>query len=227
MPRARKTKELIEKVPKVELTKGEEPEPKSKLRLFLEDENKVALAESLAEAGFSVNSIASKLKISGTTFSHWIKTGQRLQEEAPEDDTVKLYQILAEKWSTARGLAELSLMQRNPELYLTRGPGALLGDDWQETKGTAVEEQAKLEVGTQFLEALKLLRKQGYDLNTIIDGDTMSLITATPKSLDYKEEASQAPKSFALPGELGKLSTTLDTTLDLKYGAKDASTQEN
>ena len=88
------------------------------------------------------------------------------------------------------------------------------------------EEQAKLEVGNQFLDALKLLRKQGYDLNTIIDDDTLSMVTQTPKLALTGKEESEKPKAFALPGELGKLSEQLDSTLDLKYGAKDVSIEE-
>lgn len=227
MPRAKKPKELVQKVPEVPVTKITIVEPKSKIRELLDDDVKMAKADELAQAGFSVSSIASALGIPGTTFQKWIKMGKQLQEDAPTDDTVILFQRLAKSWATARGLAELSLLQRNPEFYLTRGPGALLGDDWAEESKEEVKDQAQLEVGSQFIDALKLLRKQGYDLNTIIDNDTLALNIGAPnQATNNLLEQKVDPPRFTLPGELGKNVAELEQVLDLKYGAKDASSQE-
>jgi hypothetical protein len=194
----------------------------SSINKLIEDDNLMSDACEWASVGFSVSSIAAKLKIPGPTFNKWINDGKTLASTDPGAPEAILFTKLAEGWAIARGLAEASLAQCKPEIFLTRGPGKLLGDDWIESKGTVQDESAnKLNIGSEIIESFKLLREQGIDLNDIIDNDRLQLIGVAPATKTLLEEKNIDSKITSLPGKLRQDTLLLEQTLDLKYGKKE------
>jgi hypothetical protein len=71
--------------------------------------------------------------------------------------------------SDARTIAEAAVANRKPELYLERGPGRLLGDDWAD-KANDTNELAHPQPSPQMLlAALATLRAQGISLDSLVD----------------------------------------------------------
>jgi hypothetical protein len=189
---------------------------------LLDNETMMQEACTLASAGFSVSTLAAKLKIPTSTFNKWINDGQQLSVIDPGAPEAMLYTRLAEHWAVARGLAEASLAQTKPEIFLTRGPGRLLGNDWAETKDEkTVAEGDKLQIGVEIIESFKLLREQGIDLNDIIDNDKLSLIGIAPPTKTLLEEIGIDKTITSLPGKLRSETALLEETLNLKYKDKE------
>jgi hypothetical protein len=217
----KKPKKIVTKPPKVELVPVEDTfiSPINKL---LDNERLMKQAEEWASIGMSVSSIAAKLKIPTSTFNKWINDGKKFSVLDPGAPEAILFTRLADGWATARGIAEASLAQTKPEIFLTRGPGKLLGDDWIEQKGTAQsEDNSKLNIGSELIDSLKLLRKQGVDLNEIIDNDKLQLIGVAPPTKTLLEEKGIESKVTSLPGKLRADTLLLEQTLDMKYGTKE------
>jgi hypothetical protein len=217
----KKRRKIITKPVPVELTVPLEDKVPAINRL-IEDDDRMHKAIEWAKIGFSVSSIAAQLKIPGATFNKWINDGKNLAVTDPGAPEAILFTALAEGWAIARGLAEASLAQSKPEIFLTRGPGKLLGDDWIESKGSVQDENAnKLNIGSEIIESFKLLREQGIDLNDIIDNDKLQLIGVAPPPKTLLEEKNIESKITSLPGKLRQETLLLEQTLDLKYGTKE------
>ena len=214
----KKPKKIVTKPPKVEMIPVEDTFVPA-INKLLDNERLMRQAEEWASIGMSVSSIAAKLKIATSTFNKWINDGKKFAVTDPAAPEAILFTRLADGWATARGIAEASLAQTKPEIFLTRGPGKLLGDDWIEQKGTTQsEESGKLNIGSEFLVSLKLLREQGVDLNEIIDNDKMQLIGVAPPTKTLLEEKGIENKITSLPGKLRADTLLLEQTLDMKYG---------
>lgn len=217
----KKRKKIVTKPPKVELIPVEDTFVPA-INKLLDNERLMKQAEEWASIGMSVSSIAAKLKIATSTFNKWINDGKKFAVTDPAAPEAILFTRLADGWATARGIAEASLAQTKPEIFLTRGPGKLLGDDWIEQKGTAQsEDNSKLNIGSEIIESLKLLRDQGVDLNEIIDNDRMQMIGVAPPTKNLLEEKGIENKITSLPGKLRADTLLLEQTLDMKYGTKE------
>lgn len=217
---ARRKNMPITEPPTFEVIKAEVVEqPMTKLEKLLNDPVKLNQATEYAKLGASSSTIASRIGMPIAAFCKWMVEGKKKQEDDPGSPEARLFSIMADAWSNARTLAEASLAQRDPLTFLTRGPGRLLGDDWVEQVETvAVEEKDTLQVGTEFVDALKLLRQQGIDLNEIIDKDQLTLNTNAPKSKPAIENKATEVQVNNLPGELGAKATALQQILNLKFG---------
>lgn len=221
MATKKKPKKIVTKPPTVELVPVKDTFVPA-INKLLDNERLMRQAEEWASIGMSVSSIAAKLKIPTSTFNKWINDGKKFAVTDPLAPEAILFTRLADGWATARGIAEASLAQTKPEIFLTRGPGKLLGDDWIEQKGTAQsEENSKLNIGSEIIESLKLLRDQGVDLNEIIDNDRMQMIGVAPPTKNLLEEKGIENKITSLPGKLRADTLLLEQTLDMKYGTKE------
>lgn len=189
------------------------------LENLLADSIAMKQAFELASAGFSMSSIAATLGFPTTTFIMWIKKGKSLEEESPNSPEVILWKELSKGWATAKGLAEAKLAQVDPKFFLTRGPARLLGDDWDEDiSGQANKTKETLDVGADFITALKSLREHGHDLNEIIDNDLLSVrVDHKDKPVDILEKHGITDKAqVGLPGPFAKKTIELDNLLNLE-----------
>lgn len=175
----------------------------------------------LASAGASIGSIAASLKISSSFFTKWIHKGMQDSEANMNTPYRELWDLIAPCLAIARTLAERTLSERDPKYYLTHGPGKLLGEDWQEKAGNQVDpDSMKLEMGQDFLIAMKLLRQQGVDLNQIIDSDSLTVNTSAPPKAEslLEKHGMGIISNPSLPGPIASKADQLDQTLNLEYG---------
>jgi hypothetical protein len=190
----------------------------STVETLLSDFVAMQKAVEMAQAGFSMSSIAASLSIPVNTFISWIKKGRSNEEEVPNMPEVILWRELSKGWAIAKGLAEANLSKMDPKFFLTRGPARLLGDDWDEDTSSAANKQKEtLDVTADFITALKRLRERGHDLNEIIDHDMLTIKTDhTDKPVDLLEKhgINQVPK--ALPGPMANQAMQIDSILNLE-----------
>jgi len=175
-------------------------------------------AVDMAQAGFSMSSIASSLGIPAANFINWIKKGKTNESDNPGMPEVMLWRELARGWAIAKGLAESNLSKMDPKFFLTRGPARLLGDDWDEdTSGSANKTKETLDVTVDLLTALKRLRERGFDLNEIIDKDLLSTKSDyQDKPIDLLEKHGINTVTTGLPGPLAQSTAQLDCILNLE-----------
>ncbi len=217
-----RTKRILKKIstlqktePSIELVPYTEERRESILERLLRDNRKVQILIDKASMGCSLGTIASALGVSSQTFNVWVHRGRedslKYDPEFTLTPHMKLWGVLQEALSKARNIAESSLLTRNPEAFLKSKTAALLGDDWTDDKISLEEEEAKtrLDVGQTLLESLKLARKQGMDLNDIIDNNLLTLKTEAPQ----EKEEDMLNQNGILPNLFPSLPTGLAKTL--------------
>jgi hypothetical protein len=112
--------------------------------------------------------------------------------------------------SDARTIAEAAVANRKPELYLERGPGRLLGDDWAD-KANDTNDLAHPQPSPQMLlAALATLRAQGISLDSLVDqmgaapGGVLDLLGVSNTLQGEGNRAGQcSPSSSPLPAPYG------------------------
>ena len=193
-----------------------------KLESLLQDEQKLADIHARCQGGASIGTISGVLGIPDKIFRDWVYRG-RAEWNKYDPDFVKtpymqLWEILSSAWADARTIAEAMFQKCNPEKFLQSKTSALIGDDWVDKNDSEDEkvQKTQLNVGTELLSSLKLLRNQGYDLNQIIDQDKMTLIVDAPKEKpeDYLRSAGLIEeKKEYLPGALQEVVDTMSSNL--------------
>lgn len=189
----------------------------SKLEKLLSDPDVVNQIQSRSQLGASVGTIAAVIKVPTETFTRWVNKGKEQAEKYdPEFVTtpyMELWEILRSGWAEARTLAEAMFQKNNPEKFLKSKTSKLLGSDWEEEVVSSEEdmERKTLQVGTQLIESLKLLRKKGFSLDEIIDTDKMSLLTSSPpeKKEDILKKNGVTLKNDSLPSSLAYSANTV------------------
>jgi len=194
------------------------PHPPGTIGYVLDDPSISSEIESYANAGFTISTIAARINISERTFRKWVLQGK--EDHALEQPTLhaRLWSLLSKGWATARGLAESRVAEMDPKWFLTRGPSKLLGEDWTDTTEKEEQQQLRLEVGTEMVQALKILRNQGIDLNEIIDKDMLTLNTSINEKDESTKKVSEEIKTLGLPGQLSDIADNLEQHLNLTYG---------
>lgn len=192
----RKIEKIQRTEPIIELVPYSEKSKESLLEGVLKNQKKVTLIQDRAALGCSLGTIAACIGISPQTFSNWAYRGRedclKYDPEFTLTPHMKLWRYLQEGYSQARLLAETSLAQKDPEKFLKSKTSQLLGDDWTEEKISPEEEELKtrLDIGSNLVASLELARKQGLDINAIIDLKLLSIKTDPPKETEEEVKAS-------------------------------------
>jgi hypothetical protein len=184
---------------------------------LLEDEDKLRVIDDFTKAGWSLGTLAGMLDLKYSTLRRWVLRGRDEHQEKVHSAYVELWVKLSKGWSVARGLAESTIAKIDPKFFLMKGPGKLLGDDWEDD---AVEEETEdkhslVVAGAEFITALKSLRKQGLDLNQIIDNDMLSINTQVDQKVQTVEETVGIGVTQGLPGPLEELVQQADKAFGL------------
>jgi hypothetical protein len=206
-----KTEPVVELVPLNDKTK------ETLLEGILKNHKKVGIIQDKAFLGCSLGTIAACVGVSPQTFSNWAYRGRedclKYDPEFTLTPHMKLWKYLQEGYSQARILAETSLAQKNPELFLKSKTSQLLGDDWVESKISSEEEETKtrLDVGANLIASLKLARRQGLDINSILDLDLLTIKTEAPKEKEQDLLTSNGVLSNVFPSLPSSLATNIET----------------
>jgi len=197
----------------------------TRIELLLQDFISMQKAKEMASVGFSMSSIAAALEIPASQFIGWIRKGKDNEEHSPNLPEVKLWKHLAKAWAVAKGLSESKLAQVDPKFFLTRGPAKLLGNDWDDDASSGAQHKKEsLDVGEDFITALKALRERGHDLNEIIDNGLMTIkVDRQEKPVDLLEKHGITHIAPALPGPLAKQTIALDEILKIQRTFDDQS----
>lgn len=188
-------------------------EDKNRLERFLEDSTSIEIVSSLSSLGCSVGTIAAKLGVPYSRLLDWLEKG-KLESSTYDPDFcstpyMELWSVFSEGMSTARQLAEGSLAQRDPERFLRSKASKLISDEWIEEEKAQEEEKStstSLPAGEDFIESLKAFRAMGYDLNDIIDKDSLQMRLSPPPV--KKEDVLKA--NGLVPNVVSSLPKTVD-----------------
>lgn len=133
---------------------------------------------------------AAQLGVVQSTLTNWLLKGKKEFEAGKDTLHAQFYTDTVEAVADARAKAEGMVMEDNPLVWLKRGPGRFLGDDWNDTpqvdhKGNLVEYEvdgtqtikieAKEEDTTQvsnqadIIKSLIELKKAGISLDQLLD----------------------------------------------------------
>lgn len=140
---------------------------------LLEDEDKMATLREMLSSGASFSTVSAALGYRPATLPGWFAKGQK-QKRGP-------YAILRREClmaaSKAKHVAEAKLLDKSPEKWMERSTASRSLDTIEDTTITnTLNAQNSLKLGAQkALDALRVLRAQGFDLNTLIDKDELTL----------------------------------------------------
>ena len=187
--------------------KGKAPEPKLSiedtliamdeashpLKEHLDDPVFVQTIETLCSIGASIGTMAAKLGISDRSFRKWVKQGHEDSEnELPTFSLQReLWDIISKGLADSRMMAEAALAKRNPEKFLTSKTMQLLGDDHVDEVEAQEYIPETMELGNNLIESFRVLRKQGVDINQIIDSGQIYLEAEKQdeqKTLEYRPD---------------------------------------
>lgn len=220
-PRKRKPKnEIVEEVNN-SLSNIAIPQEITEIEELVMNPIKRKVITEWASVGGTLGTIAAQLGLSLFKVKSWIERGKEEFHKNEKDTSpyAELWRIVSSGLATARGLAEAKVAAIDPKFFLTKGPARLLGNDWEEADEELQE--SKLQVGIEFVQALKLLRKQGFDLNEIIDKDKLDIMIKPEAQEDANnvlEQEGIITLNQGLPGSLQNMVEDIENKLNLNYG---------
>ena len=180
---------------------------------FSQDAIKLTLLEENAALSASVGTLASILDLPYETFDKWLKRGkvefEQYSGSGVETPHMIIYESFRKGWAKARLLLENAMGAKDPEKALKSKASKLIANDWEEESIEEEEENTTISTGANMIEALKMLRAQGMDLNEIIDNNGLA-ITQPPE----KQEDSVLEKAGLLPSGNVSLPNTLRQRVD-------------
>lgn len=79
---------------------------------------------------------AAQIGVAPSTLVNWLQKGKKEFEDEEETYHAQFYSDTVEAIAEARATAEGMVMEDNPLMWLKKGPGRFLGDDWSDNPQT-------------------------------------------------------------------------------------------
>jgi hypothetical protein len=131
--------------------------------------------------GGSVTAGAASIGVSPSAASRAVAAGKR------KDATAALKKVrrdVLEAISAARVLTEAELRSSDPKFWLTRGPGRILGDDWDDTVQATQGSHAATLSSTDIIKGLIELHRSGISIDRMIEDGSIHTLAPNSDEVD-------------------------------------------